>query len=143
MMIKECNQLIRKTFENEKQEIKCNNIIKYVKMIKFDDITKEIIKEHNANWPQIPDHYYRMLITGGSESGKTNTLFNSVSQQLDIDKIYLYVIDPYKAKYYFLINKRENKGLKHVNNSKAFIKYSNNLFIKILKNTIQTRDKKY
>ena len=68
-------------------------------MIKFEFITKEIIKEPNANWPQIPDHYYRMLIIGGWESRKTNTLFNLVSQQLDIDKIYLYVIDPYKAKY--------------------------------------------
>ena len=28
------------------------------------------IKEDNQNWPQIPDHPYRILIIGGSESGK-------------------------------------------------------------------------
>ena len=41
-------------------------------MIKFDDVTKTNIKEHNQNWPEIPDHSYRMLIVGGSEFGKTN-----------------------------------------------------------------------
>ena len=25
-------------------------------MINFDDVTKENTKEHNPNWPQIPDH---------------------------------------------------------------------------------------
>ena len=57
-------------------------------MINFDDITKENIKMHNPNWPQIPDHPHRILITGGSGSGKTNLLFNLISQQADIDKIY-------------------------------------------------------
>ena len=36
----------------------------------FDDVTKKNIKEHNPNWPQIPDHSYRMLIIGGSGSEK-------------------------------------------------------------------------
>ena len=45
-------------------------------MINFDDATKENIKEHNPNWPQIPDHPHRILIIGGSVSGKTNSLFN-------------------------------------------------------------------
>ena len=40
-------------------------------MINFDDVTKENIKEHNTNWPLIPDHPYRILIIGGSGSGKT------------------------------------------------------------------------
>ena len=31
------------------------------------------MKEHNPNWPQIPDHPYRILLTGGSGSGKTNS----------------------------------------------------------------------
>ena len=39
-------------------------------MINFNDIAKENIKEHNPKWPQIPDHLYRILITGGSGSGK-------------------------------------------------------------------------
>ena len=40
------------------------------KMINFDDVTKESIKELNLNWPKIPDHPYKMLIIGGSQSGK-------------------------------------------------------------------------
>ena len=51
------------------------------------DISKENIKEHNPNWLQIPDHPYRILIIGGSGSGKTNTLFNLISRQSDIQKV--------------------------------------------------------
>ena len=39
-----------------------------------------------------------MLIIGDSISGKTNSLFNLISHQPDIDKIYLYAKDPYDAK---------------------------------------------
>ena len=63
------------------------------------------MKGHNTNWSQITDHPYRILIIGGSGSGKTNSLFNLISQQRDIDKIYLYTKDPYEAKYQFLIIK--------------------------------------
>ena len=42
------------------------------KIINFDDVTKENIEEHNLNCPQIPDHPYRILIIGGSGSGKRN-----------------------------------------------------------------------
>ena len=52
------------TSKSEKEEVKCSNIIK---LINFDDATKENIKEHNPNWAQIPDHSYRILIIGGSE----------------------------------------------------------------------------
>ena len=41
-------------------------------MINFDNVTKESIKEHNPNWPHIPDHPYRILIIGDSGSGKKN-----------------------------------------------------------------------
>ena len=44
---------------------------------------------------------------GEPESGKTNLLFNLISQQPDIDKKYLYAKDPYEAKYQFLTNKRK------------------------------------
>ena len=37
-------------------------------MINFDDVTKENIKEHNRNWPQIADHPYKILIFGGPGS---------------------------------------------------------------------------
>ena len=96
-------------------------------MINFDDVTKENIKQHNSSWPQSPDHPYRILIIGGSGSGKTNSLFNLISHQPDADKIYLYAKNPYEAKYQFLINKRESTGLKHLNDSKAFMEYSNDM----------------
>ena len=52
---------------------------------------------------------------------------NLISNQPDINKIYLYAKDPYKAKYQFLINKRESTALKHFNDPKAFIEYSNDM----------------
>ena len=35
-------------------------------MINFNDAAKENTKKHNPNWPQIPDHQHRILITEGS-----------------------------------------------------------------------------
>ena len=58
-------------------------------MISFDDVTKENTKEHNPNWPQIPDHLFRILIIGGSGSGKANSLFNLINKEPDIDNIYI------------------------------------------------------
>ena len=84
-------------------------------MFNFNYITKECIKEHNPNYAEIPDHPYRILIVGGSGSGKTNALLNMINHKLDIDKIYLYAEDPYEAKYQLLINKRECTGLNYFN----------------------------
>ena len=61
---------------------------------------------------------------GGSGSGKTNSLLNLISNQPDIDKIYLYAKDPYEAKYQYLSNKREKLGLEHFKDPKAFMEYS-------------------
>ena len=77
-------------------------------MINFDEYKNENKKEHNLNWPNIPDHPYRILIIGGSGTGKTNALLNLINNQPDIDKIYLYAKDPYEDKYQYLINMRIN-----------------------------------
>ena len=85
------------------------------------------IKQHNSKWPYIPDHPYRILIIGGSGSGKTNSLLNLIYNQPDIDKIYLYGKDPYEAKYQRLINKREKAGIDRFTDPKTFIEYSNDM----------------
>ena len=54
-------------------------------------------------------------------------MLNLINNQLDIDKLYWYAKDRYKAKYQFLISKIESTGLKHFNDSKAFIKNSNDI----------------
>ena len=94
---------------------------------KRSDITKENIKEHTPNWSQILDHLYRTVKIGGSGSGKSNLFFNLINQQLDTGQIYLYARDPYEANYQFLVDKRENTGLKYLNDSKTFIEYSNDM----------------
>ena len=96
-------------------------------MINFDYYTNENIIEHNSKWPYIPNHPYRILIIGGSGSGKINALLNLTNNQPDIDKIYLYAKDPYEAKYQYLVNKRENVGLDHFDDPKAFMEYSNDM----------------
>ena len=94
-------------------------------MINLDGITNENNKKHNEKWPYIPDHPYRILIIGGSGSGKTNALLNLTNEQNDIDKIYLYARDLNEPKYKILIKKREDAGIKHLNDPNAFIKCSN------------------
>ena len=96
-------------------------------MVDFDEYTNENRTDHNKNWPYILDHPYRILIIGGSGSGKTNLLINLIENQSDIDKIYLYAKDPYESKYQYLINKRESVGINHFNDPKAFIDYSNDM----------------
>ena len=96
-------------------------------MINFDDYTNVNKRQHNSKWPYIPYHPYRILIIGGSESGKINSLLNLINNQPDIDKMYLYTKDPYEAKFQFLINKKQSTGLKYFNSPKAFIEYSNEM----------------
>ena len=97
-------------------------------MINFDNYVNENKTKHNKNWPYTPDHPYRILIIGGSGSGKTNALLNLIENQPDIDKIYLYAKDPYDAKHQYLINIREKVGLKRLKDPKAFTEYLNDMF---------------
>ena len=93
-------------------------------MINFDDYGYENKTQHNLKWPYIPDNPYRILIIGGSGSGKTNALLNLINNQPDINKVYWYAKDPYEAKYQYLINKVD---LNHYDDPKAFIKNSNDM----------------
>ena len=97
-------------------------------MINFDHYVNENKTEHNKNWPYIPDHPYRILIIGGSGSGKTNALLNLIENQPDIDKMYLYAKDPYEAKYKYLIKTRENVGIDHHNDVRTYIEHSNDMY---------------
>ena len=69
------------------------------------------------------------IISRSSGSGNTNALFNLINHEPDINKIYLYVKDLYEAKFKLLIDKRESTGLdlKYLNDSEAFIEYSNDM----------------
>ena len=86
-------------------------------MINLDSITNENNKEHNEKWPYIPDHLYRIIIIGGFGSSKTNALINLINEQSDLSE----------PKYKYLIKKREEAGIKHLNNPNAFIECSNTM----------------
>ena len=90
------------------------------------------------NWP------FRMLIIGPSGSGKTNTLLHLINNLHPIDKIYLYAKDINKPKYEYLINKREQVGIKNLNDPHAFIEYSDDMddVLDDINNYNKNRDKK-
>ena len=65
------------------------------------------------------------MIIGGSGPGKKNALLNLIKEQDDVDKKFLYAKYLIEPKYEFFIKKRENVGIKHFEDSKAFIDCSN------------------
>ena len=92
-------------------------------MLNFDNIVsnKKKISSENDDWP------FRMLIIGPSGSGKTNTLLHLIDKFHPIDKIYLNTKDTDEEKYQYLINKKEQAGIKNLNDPHAFIEYSNDM----------------
>ena len=96
-------------------------------MTNLDSITNENNKKSSEKWPFIPDHLYRILMIGGSGSGKTNVLLNLIKEQDDIDKIYLYAKYLSEPKYEFLIKKRQDAGIKYLNDPDTFIECSNTM----------------
>ena len=98
-------------------------------MVNVDDYAIENKTEHNLKWGQ----------QGVQDLGKTDALLNLINNQPDIDKIYLYAKDPYEAEDQFLINKRGSSGLKHTNDPKAFIEYSNDM--KLVHKNIEEHNK--
>ena len=83
-----------------------------------------IINENNKKWAYIPDHSYRTLTTEGSKS-ETNSLIDSINEQNDIDKIYLYAKGLSEPWYKHLIKKRKNAGIKYFNDLNVLIECSN------------------
>ena len=85
-----------------------------------------------------------MLIVGPSGSCKTNTLLRLINNLLPIDKIYLYAKDIHELKYEYLINKREQAGIKNLNDPHAFIEYSDDMndVLDDINNYNENRDKK-
>ena len=109
-------------------------------MLNLDDIVnnKKKSSSENDDWP------FRMLIIGPSGSGKTNTLLHLIDKFDPIDKIYLYAKDTDEEKYQYLINKREQTGIKSVKDPYAFMEYSNDMndVLENINNYNKNRDKK-
>ena len=109
-------------------------------MLNLDDIVsnkKKSFSEHN-DWP------FRMLIIRPSGFGKTNTLLHLIDKFHPIDKIYLYAKDTDEEKYQYLINKREQAGIKNLNDPHAFIEYSSDMndVLEDINNYNKNRNKK-
>ena len=102
------------------------------------DNNKKKISSKNDDWP------FRMLIIGPSGLGKTSTLLHLIDKFHPIDKIYLYAKDTDEEKYQYLINKREQAGIKNLNNPHGFIEYSNDIHdvLEDINNYNKKRDKK-
>ena len=92
-------------------------------MLNLDNIVsnKKKNSSENDDWP------FRMLIIEPTGSGKTNTLLHLINKFHLIDKIYLYAKDTDEKKYQYLINKREQAGIKNLNDRHAFIEYSSDI----------------
>ena len=86
-----------------------------------------IVSNKNTSFSERNDWPFRMLIIGPSELSKTNTLLHLINNLHPIDKIYLYAKDIHEPKYEYLINKREQAGIKNINDSHAFIEYSDDI----------------
>ena len=72
-------------------------------------------KDNDEKWP------YRMLIIGPSGLGKTNAFLNLIQKQDN----YSLVEDLSEPKYRLLIKKREDAGIKNLDDPSAFLEYSN------------------
>ena len=96
-------------------------------MIILDCIMDENNNEHNEKWPYIPHPSHRMLTIRGFRSVKTHLLLYLIKIKDDIAKMYLYAKDLSKPRYGFLIKKHQNIGVKHLNDSSAFLECLNKM----------------
>ena len=107
-------------------------------MLNLDNIVSNKNENKDNNWP------CRMLVMEPSGSGKTNTLLHLINNLYPIDKIYLYAKDIHEQKYEYLINKREQAGIKNSNDPHSFIEYSDDMddVLNDINNYNKNRDKK-
>ena len=107
-------------------------------MLNLDNIVSNKKIKENNNWS------FRMLIIGPSSSGKTNNLVHLINNLHPIDKIYLYAKDIQESKYEYLLNKREQAGIKNLDDPKAFKEYSDDMddVLDNINNYNKNRDKK-
>ena len=107
-------------------------------MLNLDNIVSNKNENKDNNWP------FRMLIVGPLGSGKTNALSHLINNLHPIDKIYLYVKAIHEPKYEYLINKREQAGIKNLDDPRAFIEYSDDMndALHDINNYYKNRDKK-
>ena len=100
--------------------------LQHTKMFNLDGVKNEHNEEHNLKQPYISDHSYRMLIIGGSGSGKTNELLNLIKEQ---DFIFIKFTNTtvYSKKNFLQENHRKtnkltkyNKDNMHMNMSTLF-----------------------
>ena len=90
-------------------------------MLNLDGIVSNKKENKDNDWT------FRMLIIGPTGSGKTNTFLYLINNFHPINKIYLYTKDTDEEKYQYLINKREQAGIKNLNDPHAFIEYSSDM----------------
>ena len=90
-------------------------------MLNLDKLVNNKQNKSSKEWP------FRMLIIGPSGSGKTNTLLHLINNLHPINKIYLYAKDLSEPQYEYLINKREQAGIKNLDDPDAFIEYSDDM----------------
>ena len=107
-------------------------------MLNLDNIISNKNENKNNNWP------FRMLIIGPSGSGKTNVLLHLINNLHPIDKIYLSAKDIHEPKCEYLMNKREQAGIKNLDDPKAFIEYSDDMddVLDDINNYNKNRDRK-
>ena len=107
-------------------------------MLNLDNIVSNKNENKDNNWP------FRMLIIGFYYRTNYRTLLHLINNLHPIDKIYLYAKDIHEPKYEYLINKREQAGIKNLNDPHAFIEYSNDMndVLDDINNYNKSRDKK-
>ena len=107
-------------------------------MLNLDNIVSNKNENKNNDCP------FKMLIIGPSGSGKANVLLHLINNLHPIDKIYLYTKDLHEPKYEYLTNKREQAGIKNLDDPKVFIEYSDDMddVLDDINNYNKNRDKK-